>query len=100
MTVTGKTFAQYQTEAKKEPFLLPLGDGEEPIVVQQPSLKAVRKLNEAKQRGDEDAAVRALFGEQQGKLLLALCEDEAAEVLNAITGDVLKHFGMLPVGDS
>lgn len=97
---THKGFDQYLAEAKIEPFVLPMPTGAA-ITVQQPTLADMRKLQEARIKGDEEAGIFAILGERDGKRLVKLCEDKPAQVLNAIVTDVLGHFNLLVnLGDS
>lgn len=96
MTKQLKPWDAYVEEAQREPLELPMPDGEEPILIGFPTGGQIRRLQRAWQAGDNDEAVFAMFGDEQGKRLLALFEDAPGDVVNRIVTDVAKEFGVDP----
>jgi hypothetical protein len=73
---------------------------DECYVVDYPTRRRGRKMDEARQNGDTDALMLALLGEEAGSRVLELAEDEPAYVLDEMIVDIMRKFGMLPEDES
>lgn len=81
------SLARYRTEAKKEPFVIDLGDGEQ-IVIPQPSGADLLEVEKAK---TSEEVLQILCGKDYDRLL-EIVKGEDAGVLKAISRDLRDHF--------
>lgn len=92
------TWDTYVREAKKQgdrSVELPLTE-DEVFVVQYPTRRHARLIAQAQRVGDIDALLVAMLGEDAGRRVSELAEDQPAYVLDEFLLDVMKKFGMLP----
>ena len=82
-------------ELVKENTIEPLTDtinGRE-VVVNNPTGKVINQIREADE-DDQEAVVKALFGEEAGQLVLDAWQDEPAMVLNEYVQRIMQYFGL------
>lgn len=88
----------YVQEAKKQgdrSIELPLTD-DEVFVVPYPTRRQARLIGQAQRVGDVDSLLAAMLGEEAGRRVSELADDQPAYVLDEFLLDVMKKFGMLP----
>ena len=88
----------YVKEAKKagdRSIELPLTP-DEVFVISYPTRRQGRQIARAQAAGDTDALLVAMLGDEAGKRVQELAEDEPAFVLDEFLMDVMRKFGMIP----
>lgn len=88
-----KAWDQYVADATAEPLELPLADGT-CITITMPSFEQLEQIADAQQRGDNAAAVKALFGEETGSKIIALAKPQPAGALLLLVKDVMAGFNL------
>lgn len=86
----------YVANARQEPVELPVGD--EVFTIQQPNRSQLKAFNQARREGDDDGAVIALLGEQAGRRVAELAQDQPSDALETLLLDVMNEFGIYMVG--
>lgn len=90
-----KHWNTYVAEAHREPVEIQL-DEDTVLTVRMPSSGAIRRLNRAQRAGDEEAALTAIFGEDNSAKLWEHAEDAPPGALQEFIKDVLREFGLAP----
>lgn len=84
------------SRSKKERTLeLPISD-DEVYAIRYPTRKQGRMIDQARRDGDGDALLIALLGEQAGRRVIELADDQPHDVIDDLVIDVLRQFGFLP----
>ncbi|MBB1153522.1 hypothetical protein [Amycolatopsis dendrobii] len=68
---------------------------DESYVIQYPTRRQGRKIRAAQDSGDMDALLVALLGDEAGRRVAELSEDEPAYVLDLFLIDVMRKFGFI-----
>lgn len=92
----------YVREAKKggdRSIELPLTP-DESYIISYPTRAQGRLIAKAQAAGDTDALLVGMLGEEAGKRVQELAEDEPAFVLDEFLMDVMRKFGMIPDNES
>lgn len=92
---TWDTYVQEATKKGDRSIELPLTQ-DEVYIVQYPTRRQGREIQKAQLQGDTDALLVAMLGEEAGKRVQELAEDQPQYVLDEFLIDVLKKFGMIP----
>lgn len=74
---------------------LPLTE-DESYLIRYPTRRQAKAIAAAQAEGDVDALLLALLGEEAGRRVAQLSEDQPAAVLDALVLDVLRGFGFAP----
>lgn len=88
------TYVSNAKSKKRRTLELPISD-DEVYVIKYPTRSQGRKIKRAQESGDTDALLIALLGEQAGRRVVELSEDEPADVVDDLLLDVLRQFGFL-----
>jgi hypothetical protein len=91
---TWDTYVQEAAKKGDRSIELPLTQ-DEVYVIQYPTRRQGREIQKAQLRGDTDALLVAMLGEQAGTRVQELAEDQPQYVLDEFLVDVLKKFGMI-----
>lgn len=87
-----KSLEHYRAKVKGEPFVLPI-DEEKSIVIQRPTGDQVFDAEDALRNGNSREFLRAVAGDV-GDELLEVISGEDFKVVQAISTDIQKHFGL------
>ncbi|PKW15923.1 hypothetical protein [Saccharopolyspora spinosa] len=85
-------YSRYVAEAKKEPFVLELDDGDQ-ISIQAPSGEVLLEIEEA---FSSRRRLELLTGDQYDRVF-ELVRHAPAGALNGLVSDMVEHFGLSPV---
>lgn len=92
---TWDTYVQEAGKAGDRSIELPLTE-DEVFIVAYPTRRRGREIAKAQREGDVDALLVAMLGEEAGRRVAELAEDQPSYVLDEFLIDVMKKFGMLP----
>lgn len=87
-----KSLAHYRDKVKGEPFVLPI-DEETSITIQRPTGDQVFDAEDALREGNSRGFLEAIAGDQAEALLEAVLNEDF-KVVQAISVDIQKHFGL------
>lgn len=87
-----KSLAHYRDKVKGEPFVLPIDD-EKSITIQRPTGDQVFEAESALREGNSREFLLAVSGDA-GEELLEAIGGEDFKVVQAISTDIQKHFGL------
>lgn len=88
-----KTWDQYVTEAKIEPFEIPVGKDAEPIVIDNPTGARLLRITQGLRQGDLELILVALCGDAWEKVE-ALMDSAPHGVLPELVEDMMNHFDL------
>lgn len=91
------SYVQDSRSSKTSTLELPIGD--EVYTIRYPTRRQGRKIDQARRNNDVDALLLALLGDEVGKRVIELAEDQPHDVIDNLVLDVLKSFGFLPDED-
>jgi hypothetical protein len=94
-TSTWDTYVQEARKKGDRSIEFPLTE-DEVFVIPYPTRRQGRKIAQAQRTGDTDALILAMLGEEAGKRVIELAEDEQSDVLDELLLDVMRKFGMIP----
>lgn len=89
------SFNELLVEAEREDVEIDMPDGT-PIVVKFPNGEQVKALRAAMIANDEDAALLAIFGDEDGKRLLESFKTLPGDMPGRVTAAVMEEFGITP----
>lgn len=92
---TWDTYVQEASKKGDRDIELPLTD-DEVFVIPYPTRRQAREIAQAQRVGDLDKLLAALLGEEAGKRVSDLAEDQPVYVLDEFLLDVMRKFGMIP----
>lgn len=95
---TWDTYVREANKAGDRSIELPLTE-DESFIVRYPTRRRSRDIAKAQREGDTDALLIALLGEEAGKRVCDLAEDQPTYVLDEFLLDVMKKFGFIPDDD-
>lgn len=86
--------AEATSDVEDRSLELPLSD-DETYVIPYPTRRQGKQIMEAQLEGDTDKLITALLGEQAGRRVVELSEDQPAGAVDALLVDVLVAFGFM-----
>lgn len=86
--------AEAQSKADDRTIKLPLSE-DEVYVISYPTRKQAKELTKAQRVGDVDGILVALLGEECGRRVAELSEDQPGDVLDELVLDILRAFGFV-----
>jgi hypothetical protein len=96
---TWDTYVTEATSVEDRRIQLPITD-DEVYVLEYPTRRQGKEILAAQRRGDVDAMLVALLGEQAGARIAELSNDEPGFVVDHFLVDVMRKFGMIPEDES
>jgi hypothetical protein len=94
-----KPWDEYVHDARREPLLLPIGDGET-LTIEQPTYGQLKRANDATRAGDIFGQLTAMVGESNALKLEFLFDGAPFDAMSALLRDITEAFGLLAPGES